>query len=44
MDPSILEVIDYVRNVSKKDSIANIPLRISKTSASNLDPLKKNSK
>ena len=38
MEQSILEVIDYVRNVSKKSfSIANILSRISKTSASNLD-------
>ena len=38
MNQSILEEVDYVRNVSKKRlSIANILLRISKTSASNLD-------
>ena len=38
MEQSILEVIDYVRNASKKSfSIANILSRISKTSASNLD-------
>ena len=37
MEQSILEVIDYVRNVSKKRLfIANILSRISKTSASNL--------
>ena len=38
MEQSILETINYVRNVSeKKLSIANILSRISKTSASNLD-------
>ena len=38
MEQPILEVIDYVRNVSKKRfSIANILSRTSKTSASNLD-------
>ena len=38
MEQSILEAINYVRNVSKKRlSIANILQRISKTSASNLD-------
>ena len=38
MEQSILEAIDYVRNVSKKRlCIANILSRISKTSASNLD-------
>ena len=37
MEQSILEVTDYVRNVSKKRLfIANILSRISKTSASNL--------
>ena len=33
MEQSILEAIDYVRNVSRKDS----PSRIKKISASNLD-------
>ena len=38
MKQSILEAIDYVRNVTKKRlSNANILSRISKTSASNLD-------
>ena len=38
MEQSILEAIDYFRNVSKKGlSIANILSRISKTSASNLE-------
>ena len=38
MEQSILEAIDYVRNVSKKTlSFANILSRISKTSASTLD-------
>ena len=38
MEQSILEAIDYVRNVSKKRlSIVNILSRISKTSVSNLD-------
>ena len=38
MKQSILEAIDYFRNVSKKRlSNANILPRISKTSASNLD-------
>ena len=38
MEQSILEAIDYVRNVSKKRlSIVNILSRISKTTASNID-------
>ena len=43
-EQSILEAIDYVRNVSKKRlSIADILSRISKPSASQPDPLKNNS-
>lgn len=43
-EQSILEGIDYVRNVSKKRlSIADILSRISKPSASQPDPLKNNS-